>query len=109
MKTRVLCALLLLGGWLNVEAGEVAKGSIDEVVNLIGSEKLFALKMSSNSRGPCAGTWVKFKKSNFESNLESYNFAFSMATAALISGKKIRVHNYTNDSCDGVTFIGLYK
>ncbi|MDX1303030.1 DUF5992 family protein [Photobacterium sp.] len=109
MKLRVM--FLVIGLLLSSTsyAGEVARGEIDELVNLIGNERLFAVFMSTSSSGPCAGKWVRFKEANFGNNPEGYKFAFSMAATALASGKKVRLHNYLSDSCDGVTFIGVSK
>jgi predicted Na+-dependent transporter len=100
----VLCVLAS-----NIQAGEIARGQVEEVVNIIGSEKLFGVILSASASGVCAGKWIRFKEINFGDNSESYKFAFSMATTAVVSGKNVRVHNYSSDSCDGATFIGLYK
>lgn len=109
MKLRTFLTLGIFVFSSSCYAGEVAKGQIIEVANLIGQDKLFSIKMSPDSTGPCAGQWVKFKEENFAGNLENYKFAFSIALTALASDKKVRVHNYINDTCDGVTFIGVYK
>lgn len=109
MSKKILSLALFSLIAVGTQAGQVARGQIDEMVNLIGVEKLFSIRMSASSAGPCAGQWVKFKESNFAGNLESYRFAFSLAATAIVSGKSIRVHNYSGNSCDGVTFIGLYK
>lgn len=102
-----LAILLLLSFTAN--AGQIAKGEVSEVVNLIGSGEVFGVRLSKDSSGVCAGEWIVFRQSNFNGNIESYRFAFSMATTALVSGKQVRIHNYKNDACDGPTFIGLYK
>jgi hypothetical protein len=109
MKSKFLHAVLLLAITSSIHAGELAKGQVEEVVNIIGSEKVFGVRLSESASGVCAGQWVRFKEANFGSNTESYKFAFSMATAAVVSGKNVRIHNYTDNSCDGATFIGLYK
>jgi hypothetical protein len=90
-------------------AGEIARGKVEEVINIAGTDKQFAVKMSAGSTGPCAGQWIYFKESNPNQNIDNYKFAFSLATTALVADKKIRIHNYPSNTCDGATFIGLYK
>ncbi|GEM_PF-1730401 len=107
MQLKLLIALCVFVSLSH--AGQVAKGHIDEMVNQVNNNKNFGVKMSATSTGPCAGQWVWFNEANFSGNLESYKFAFSLAATALVSDKEVRIHNYTNDACDGVTFIGLYK
>jgi len=109
MKAKIFLAVILSVLLTNVEAGQVAYGEIEEMANTISGHKLFAIKMSASSTGPCAGQWVQITESSFGTNIEAYKFAFSMAAMAIASGKKIRAHNYSSDSCSGVTFIGVYK
>ena len=92
-------------------AGQVAYGDIVEIANIAGSDEQFAIRMSTDSTGDCAGSgqWLFFRKDNFIENNDSYKFAFSMATAALMANKKVRIHNYADNKCDGVTFIGVYS
>jgi hypothetical protein len=92
-------------------AGQVAYGDIIEIVNIAGTRDEFGIRMSVDSTGDCTGPdkWIFFKKDNFTDNNESYKFAFSIATAALMANKKVRVHNYTDNQCDGVTFIGVFS
>lgn len=109
MKFRVFIGLVFVVASSNLYAGEVAKGEIEEIYNTVSGKKEFGVRMSADSTGPCAGQWVRFREANFPDNIESYKFAFSMAMTAIATGKKIRAHNYSNNECDGVTFMGLYK
>lgn len=90
-------------------AGEIAKGEVSEVVNVLGAEKMFAVHLKQGANGVCGNTWIKIREANFNGNIESYKFAFSLATTALFTNKKIRTHNYTDDACDGATFICLFN
>jgi hypothetical protein len=108
LSTSITTAILLT--FTNASfAGEIAKGKVEEVLNIVGSEKQFGINMSSGATGPCAGQWIYFKESNPSQNIDNYKFAFSLATTALVADKRIRIHNYSSDTCDGATFIGLYK
>lgn len=98
---------LILSG--NAVAGEIANGKVEEVTNIVGNEKQFGIKLSAGSSGVCAGGFMYIKASSFGDDIDSYKQAFSLATTALVADKRIRVHNYTGDSCHGATFIGLYK
>ena len=109
MKLNNILGFIFFGISLNINAGEIARGNIDEMYNSLSGQNAFGILMSATSLGPCAGRWVKIQEANFPNNIESYKFAFSMAMTAIATGKKIRIHNYSSDSCDGATFIGLYK
>jgi len=90
-----------------VLAGELAKNStITEVTNVTNNIDAFAIKLSGGS-GLCADEWVWFPASKKQSD-SAYNRAFTVALAASMSGKVVRIHNYENDDCKGANFISLY-
>lgn len=90
-------------------AGQIANGKVEVVTNIVGSEKQFGIKLSTGSSGLCAGKFMYIKASSFGNDIDSYKQAFSLATTALVADKRIVLHNYTDNSCHGATFIGLYK
>ncbi len=52
--------------------------------------------------------WVYFPELSAPS-LASYNQSFSLAVTALTTDKKVRIHNYSSDSCEGANFISVNK
>ncbi len=88
------------------QAGEIAKGTVAEVTNIVGSEKKFGIRLKAGGSGPCAGNWMFIHSDNLD--IDSYRAAFSLATAALVSGNQVRIHNYSSDDCHGATFVSIY-
>ncbi|WP_444997612.1 DUF5992 family protein [Aliikangiella sp. IMCC44359] len=109
MKFRVAISCIIGLTMSGANAGQIGIGKVEEITNIIGSSKAFGIKMSSDATGVCAGQFIQIQESNFGGNLEAYKFAFSLANTALAANKRIRIHNYSNDDCNGATFIGLYK
>ncbi|KAF7763155.1 hypothetical protein PUND_b0495 [Pseudoalteromonas undina] len=102
--------VLIFFGFLIVSTpvfcGELVRGAtVTEVASSSSNMDVFYLKLSGGT-GPCANSSVIFPAIKSQSK-ESYNQAFSIALAAVSSGKKIRVHNYEDDSCHGANFIGI--
>ena len=88
-------------------AGELTKdATVLEVANHATGGKNFAVKIEGGT-GVCTG-WVYFFEEQAPS-AATYNQAFSIALTALTAGKKVRIHNYTDDSCTGATFISLSR
>lgn len=89
-----------------VFSGQLAMGPLDQVTNILTTEKQFAIKLAAGSTGPCLG-WIYVKESSFAGDIAAYNRFFTLATTALIAGRQVRIHNYVNDACDGATFIAV--
>jgi hypothetical protein len=89
-------------------ASELTRGAnVLEVANHAGLDsKNFAVKVEGGI-GPCVG-WVYFEEENAPST-SAHNQAFAIALTALTAGKKVRIHNYSDDSCSGATFISISR
>lgn len=88
-------------------AGELTRdATVLEVANHATGGKNFAVKIEGGT-GVCTG-WVYFFEDQAPS-AATYNQAFSIALTAVTAGKKVRIHNYTDDSCTGATFISLSR
>ena len=89
-------------------AGELVKGAtILEVASSASNEDVFYIRLSGGT-GPCANSSVIFPAVKSQSK-DSHNQAFSIALAAVTSARKVRIHNYENDSCYGANFISIYS
>ena len=87
--------------------GELVNGAtIEEVANTSSNTKVFFIRIKGGV-GPCANKFMTFPASKSQSP-ESYERAFSIALAATASGKRIRVHNYDDNDCNGASFISMY-
>jgi hypothetical protein len=106
MFKRILLLSLLMCSNSGISGELVSGATIYEVASSSSNKDVFYIKLSGGT-GPCANKSVEFPSSKSQSK-ESYNQAFSIALAALSSGKKIRVHNYEDASCLGANFIGIY-
>ena len=106
MKLIYLIVTLLLTSQ-QVVSGELVRGAtITEIASSSSNQDVFYLKLSGGT-GLCSGQYIIFPASKSQSK-ESYNQAFSIALTAAASGKKIRAHNYEDDSCRGANFIGMF-
>jgi len=89
-------------------AGELVKGAtVLEVASSNSNRDVFWVRISGGV-GPCANISVDFPANKSQSK-ESYNQSFSIALAAATTGKKIRVHNYEDNNCQGANFISIYS
>ncbi|MCE9687163.1 DUF5992 family protein [Shewanella sp. AS16] len=89
-----------------LQAGELVRNAIiTEIASSSNNQDVFYLSLSGGT-GPCANASILFPAAKSQSK-ESYAQAFAIALAAAASGKKIRIHNYENDSCVGANFIGM--
>lgn len=108
MLVRIFIFSIFLLSPFFVLAGELVRGAtIIEVASSSNNNDVFYVKLSGGT-GPCANGSVLFPAAKSQSK-ESYNQAFSIALTAVTSGKKIRIHNYENDTCTGANFIGIYS
>ncbi|WP_064791924.1 DUF5992 family protein [Shewanella woodyi] len=106
MNLKYIVVLLLFFTSQQVTSGELVRGAtIIEIASSSSNQDVFYLSLSGGT-GPCAGKSILFPASKSQSK-ESYNQAFSIALAAAASGKKIRAHNYEDDSCREANFIGM--
>jgi len=100
-----LCDFIFLSFYSG--AGELVRDAvITEVASSSGNKDVFYVKLKGGT-GPCAGGSVLFPANKSQSE-QSYNQAFSIALAVAMSGKKIRIHNYSNNDCHGANFIGVF-
>ncbi len=106
MKNLLVKACILSLSSYAMSGDLVLNGTISEVANSSNDKDVFFLKFDSGE-GPCAVQGVTFSQDTSQSK-ESYDQAFSIALAAAISGKKVQIHNYDNDSCLGANFIRMY-
>lgn len=89
-------------------AGDLALDSrVLEVTSTSNNRDVFQVKLDGG-RGPCANEYVTFHSAKSQSEA-SYNQAFSIALAALMSGNRVRVHNYEDNECSGANFISIYS
>ena len=95
--------LLILSG--AAHAGELSRGStVAEVGNTNHNSKDFAIRIETGA-GICSG-WIVFPEAKAAS-ASTHNQAFLIALTAATEGKKVRIHNFENNSCDGANFISL--
>lgn len=88
-------------------AGELARDSrVVQVASSSNNRDVFSVELEGG-RGPCSNRSVTFDAAKSQSEA-SYNQAFSIALAALMSGNRVRVHNYDDNECSGANFISVY-
>ena len=106
MIKRILLSVLLVTP-LTCGAGQlITNATILEVANTNNNGPDFAIRMEGGS-GVCASsTWISFPENKKQSD-DSYKQAFSIALTALTTGKKVRIHNFEDDSCSGANFISI--
>ena len=90
-------------------AGELIRDAvIVEVANTYNGGADFAIRVEGGT-GVCAGTgFIVFPESR-KASVASFNQAYASALAALASEKKVRIHNFLDDSCSGASFISISR
>jgi hypothetical protein len=102
-----LVTLLAIGCAFNCLGGELTKGStVLEVASNGSNAANFAVKVTGGT-GLCSG-WIYFPEVKV-SSITTYNQSFTLATMALAADKKVRIHNYSDNSCTGADFISVSK
>jgi hypothetical protein len=107
---RVAATVLCLVASSGCLAGELVRdASVIEVANTNNGDASFAVRVEGGT-GVCAGTsvFIVFPESR-KASVASYNQAFAAALAALASNKKVRIHNFVDDSCSGASFISISR
>ena len=99
-------AVLLLSLSLHGVAGELIRdATVTEVNNNSSNGADFSIRTAGGT-GICTGELIAFPEVKSQSEA-STNQAFSIALAAFMSQKKVRVHNYDDDHCRGASFIAI--
>lgn len=98
---------------MNLYAGELVRNAIIvEIANTNNNTKDFAMFLEGGT-GICntsARYIISFPENKFQSqSQESYKQAFSLALSAFATGKKVRIHNFEDDSCNKANFISVSK
>ena len=104
MKKYIYITLLLLGS-ASALAGELVNGAtvVEIANNNSGAE--FVIKTSGGS-GICTNTFITFPESRAPSPT-AHKHGIANAMLAFVAGKKVRVHNFIDNSCSGASFISV--
>jgi len=107
LRTTCLIITLWTVAVFSVRAGDILIGGIvTRVANTNGNSDSFQV-LTTGDTGPCAGNnWIVFPRSSAASD-GVHNRAYSTAITAMMSGKKILIHNYQNDACTGAVYIEI--
>ena len=79
--------------------------TVIEVANSAYGGAEFAIKLSGGT-GVCAGVFIIFPEAKAKSPA-SYKQAIATALLAFSTGKKVRIHNFEDNSCSGANFISI--
>lgn len=107
---KVVSACLLSLTFTAVQAGELVRDAmIAEVSNTNNDDASFAIRIEGGT-GVCSGpsVWIVFPQIRSASDA-SYNQAFAAALAALAAEKKVRIHNFDDNTCAGANFISVSR
>jgi len=106
-KFAVLILLILPSITWAAGSDLVLDAVVTSVANTSSNEDKFTVWVSGGT-GVCANTQISFPKSKAGS-AEVFDRAYSAALTAFVSGTKVRIYNYTDDSCYGASYIRLTK
>jgi Family of unknown function (DUF5992) len=106
MNKHLLLATLCLAS-STVIAGELVRdATIVEVTNTAYGGAEFAVRLSGGT-GVCVGTpFIVFPEAK-ASSATSHKQAIANSLLAFSTGKKVRIHNFQDDSCNGANFISI--
>ncbi|MFL0798923.1 MAG: DUF5992 family protein [Agarilytica sp.] len=103
---KFILSLTLFLTALNSLAGELIKdATISTVGNTSSGGPDFFVRVTGGV-GPCSDSLIKFPESEKASE-DSYKLAMTIALAAFNAKNKVRIHNFTSDSCSGASFISV--
>jgi hypothetical protein len=105
--TKLLLAAILCVASSPSFAGELIRdATIVEVANNYSGGAEFAIRLSGGVGVCTSATWIVFPEAK-ASSTTSNKQAIATSLLALTTGKKVRVHNYQDDSCAGANFISI--
>ena len=104
---KVFLLAILSTSSLNLSAGELIQGAtIVEVANTAFGGAEFAVRLSGGT-GTCAtAPYIIFPEAK-ASSAASNKQAIATALLAFSTGRKVRIHNFQDDSCTGANFIAI--
>ncbi|MDQ3024696.1 MAG: DUF5992 family protein [bacterium] len=104
---RLICAIAAFVAPFSCWSGELLRdGTVVEVANSYGGNADFAIRVTGGT-GVCATTlWIVFPESKAVSP-NSYKQAISTALLAFSAKKKVRLHNFEDNSCYAANFISI--
>ena len=88
----------------------VSNATITHVANTAGNYSVFVVQVAGGT-GPCANgatIWITFPVSAAP-DADTHRRAYSAAMTALVTGMHVSIYNYTNDNCDGASYIDLFN
>ena len=88
----------------------VSNATITHVANTAGNYPVFAVQVAGGT-GPCsngATTWIQFPVAS-GADVDQHRRAYAAAMTALVTGMHVSIYNYTNDNCDGASYIDLFN
>jgi len=106
MKTLVFILVVCLFP-VHAYAGELIQGAtVVEVANTYNNGADFAIKVEGGTGVCSTASYIVFPESKQQS-ADSNKQAFSIALTALTTGRKVRIHNFEDNACDGANFISI--
>jgi hypothetical protein len=105
----IIAIALATGFCAQANAGLLASGAtISHLANTSNDSTTFALQLVGGS-GPCTGgtIWIWFPVSA-AADADAHKRAYATAMMAIATGLRVSIHNYTNDNCDGASYIEVY-
>lgn len=106
MKFWIFCFCFIISsyacaGWIAQDA------TVEYVENTSGNNDVFTVLVSGGT-GPCVSTLITFPKSSATSEA-IFTRAFTLLTAANVSGRKVSIYNYLDQSCTNAVGVRLAK
>jgi hypothetical protein len=102
-------SLSCLLGYNTCIAGELIRDAmIVEIANTYAAGADFAIRVEGGT-GVCSGPGFIVFPAASAASAASFNQAFAIALAALASDRKVRIHNFVDNSCLAATFISVSR
>jgi len=111
---KYILVLILVVAPFKLFAAEIIRDAeVIEIANTKNNTQDFAIFIQggtwTTTSSTCAITApITFPESKSQSEA-SHQQAFSIALTALTTGKKVRIHNFEDDSCHGANFISISR
>lgn len=94
----------------SAQAGYIVVGAtVTHVSSTNGNNQAFQVQVAGGT-GPCAnatGSWVIFPLSA-AADADAHKRAYAAALLALTTGMRVTFVNYSNDSCNGASYVDIH-
>jgi len=108
MMLSIVILSVVFGYFSYAEAGQIVTSSTITIISNTNSNVEMFSVMTSGGSGVCANGFVNFDLASAGS-ADVYKRAFTIAMTAFMTGSKVNIHNYIDNTCGKAAWIQMIK